>query len=78
MVESVSFSPFDAYRSGFYSQAAALSGSCLLAATGLILERYHCYSHIVLNVAMTLFHFSSLTFLFSLSSFLLLYVSNEP
>lgn len=57
MVESISFSPFDAYRSGFYPQAAAISGSGLLTATYLVLEHYHCYSHIILNVAMTLFLF---------------------
>lgn len=32
-----------------------MSGSCLLTATDLILEHYHCYPHIILNVAMTLF-----------------------
>lgn len=57
MVESISFSPFDAYHSGFYPQAAAISVSCLLTATYSILEHYHCYSHIILNVAMTLFLF---------------------
>ena len=55
MVKSISFALFDAYRSGFYPQAAAMSGSCLLTATDLILEHYHCYPHIILNVAMTLF-----------------------
>ena len=57
MVELVSFSPFDAYRSVFYTQAA---GRYLLTATDLNLEHHHCYSHIILNVAMTLF--SSHTF----------------